>query len=196
MRLLSFVMAEGVPKLLDFGVSRMLPAAGALGDRTAPDRRVMTLNYSSPEQLRGDSISTASDVYSLGLLLYELLAGRQAHSLSGFSTVDFLRRVIGEDPPPPGAGADLDQIVMKAIRKPPAERYASARDLAADLDNYLARRPLTAVRPTNLYRPGKWVRRNRLPVSIGGLVVLPLLAAGVAKSSRSEIGLQVIYDPA
>ncbi|MEK7408896.1 MAG: serine/threonine-protein kinase, partial [Acidobacteriota bacterium] len=175
-----FVTAEGVPKLLDFGISRVLPAAGEEGDRTAPERRLMTLNYSSPEQLRGDAVSTASDVYSLGLLLYELLAGRQAYSLSGSSAVDLLRRVLEEDPPPPGADADLDQIVMKAVRKAPAERYASARELAADLENYLAGRPVTAVRPTTLYRLGKWVRRNRLPVAIGALVALLLLAAGVA----------------
>jgi non-specific serine/threonine protein kinase/serine/threonine-protein kinase len=174
------VTAEGVPKLLDFGISRVLPAAGEGGDATAPEWRVMTLNYSSPEQLRGDPISTATDIYSLGLLLYELLAGRPAYSLSGSSTLDLLRQVLENDPSPPGAGPDLDQVVMKAIHKAPADRYASARDLAADLDNYLAGRPVTAVQPTNLYRLGKWVRRNRLPVSIGGLVALLLLAAGLA----------------
>jgi tetratricopeptide (TPR) repeat protein len=175
-----FVTADGVPKLLDFGISRVLPADGEEGDRTAPEWRLMTLNYSSPEQLRGEAVSTASDVYSLGLLLYELLAGQPAYSLAGSSTVDLLRQVLEEDPPPPGAGADLDPIVMKAVRKAPAERYASARELAADLDNYLAGRPVTAVPPSNLYRLGKWVRRNRLPVTIGALVALLLLAAGVA----------------
>jgi len=130
--------------------------------------------------LRGEAVSTSSDVYSLGLLLYELLAGRQAFSLSGASTAELLRQVLEEDPPPPGAGVDLDQIVMKSIRKAPAERYSSARDLAADLENYLAGRPVTAVRPTRLYRFRKWVRRNRVSVSIGALVLLMLLATGAA----------------
>ncbi|MCC7235208.1 MAG: serine/threonine protein kinase [Bryobacterales bacterium] len=174
------VTAEGVPKLLDFGISRVLPAAGEGRDATAPEWRVMTLNYSSPEQLRGDPISTATDIYSLGLLLYELLAGRPAYSLTGSSTVDLLRQVLENDPSPPGAAADVDQVVMKAIHKSPADRYASARDLASDLDNYLAGRPVAAVRPTNLYRLGKWARRHRVPVLLGTLVVLLLLAAGAA----------------
>lgn len=175
-----FVTAEGVPKLLDFGISRVLPAAGEEGDRTAPERRLMTLNYASPEQLRGEPVSTANDVYSLGLLLYELLAGRQAYSLSGTSTADLLRRVLEEDPSPPGGDADLSQIVMKSIRKMPAERYASAREMVADLDNYLEGRPVTAARPTKLYRFGKWARRHRIPVIAGALAGLLLLAAGVA----------------
>lgn len=174
------VTAEGVPRLLDFGISRVLPAAGEGREATAPEWRVMTLNYSSPEQLRGDPVSTATDIYTLGLLLYELLAGRPAYTLSGSSTVDLLRQVLENDPPPPGAGADLDQVVMKAIHKSPAGRYTSARDLSADLDNYLAGRPVSAVQPTNLYRVGKWVRRNRYSVSIGAVVVLLLLAAGGA----------------
>lgn len=175
-----FVTADGVLKLLDFGISRMLPADGEDGDRTAPERRVMTLNYSSPEQLRGEAVSTSSDVYSLGLLLYELLAGRPAFSLSGASTAELLRQVLEVDPPPPGAGPDLDQIVMKSIRKAPGERYASVRELSADLENCLAGRPVTAMRPTSLYRFGKWVRRNRVSVTIGALVLLMLLGAGAA----------------
>ncbi|MCC7499633.1 MAG: protein kinase [Bryobacterales bacterium] len=174
------VTADGVPKLLDFGISRVLPADGEERDATAPEWRVMTLNYSSPEQLRGDPVSTATDIYALGLLLYELLAGRPAYALSGSSTVDLLRQILENDPPPPGAGADLDQVVMKAIHKSPAGRYASARDLASDLDNYLAGRPVVAVRPANLYRLGKWVRRNRYIVFSGALVALLLLAAGGA----------------
>ncbi|MCC6391127.1 MAG: serine/threonine protein kinase [Bryobacterales bacterium] len=181
------VTAEGEPKLLDFGISRILPANGEEGDRTAPERRLMTLNYSSPEQVRGEPVSTVSDVYSLGLLLYELLAGRQAYSLSGSSTLDMLRRVLEVDPPPPEAGADLDQIVLKSIRKAPEERYASARELAADLDNYLAGRPVTAVRATKLYCLGKWVRRNRVPVTIGALVALMLFTAGAAVVWQMQI---------
>ncbi|MCC6368631.1 MAG: serine/threonine protein kinase [Bryobacterales bacterium] len=175
-----FVTAEGVPKLLDFGISRVLPADGEEGDRTAPEWRLMTLNYASPEQLRGEAVSTGADVYSLGLLLYELLAGRQAYSLSGSPAANLLRQVLEEDPPPPGAGADLDQIVMKSIRKAPAERYASARELAADLENYLAGRPVSAIPPAKLYRLRKWIRRNRIAVTIGALVTLMLLAAGAA----------------
>lgn len=172
------VTAEGAPKLLDFGISRVLAPDGQEDDRTAPDRRLMTLNYASPEQLRGEPVSTAADVYSLGLLLYELLAGRKAYSLSGSPAADLLRQVLEEDPPPPGAGADLDQIVMKAIHKVPAGRYASAREFAADLENYMTGRPVSAMPPARLYRLGKWVRRNRLTVTIGAFLALVLLAAG------------------
>jgi non-specific serine/threonine protein kinase/serine/threonine-protein kinase len=171
------VTAEGVPKLLDFGISRMLPTDGDEGNRTAPESRLVTLNYASPEQLVGDTVSTGTDVYSLGLLLYELLAGRQAYSLSGTSPADLLRQVLEEDPPATGTCDDLDQIVLKAIRKAPAERYASVREFAADLDNYLGGRPVTAVRPTRRYRAGKWVRRNRVPVAVGTVVAIVLLAA-------------------
>ncbi|MCZ2149787.1 MAG: serine/threonine protein kinase [Bryobacterales bacterium] len=174
------VTAEGVPKLLDFGISRMLPAAGEEGDRTAPERHLMTLNYASPEQLRGEAVSTGADVYSLGLLLYELLAGHQAYSLSGSLTADLLRQVLEEEPPRPGAGADLDQIVMKSIRKAPSQRYASARELAADLENYMAGRPVAAMPPAKLYRLGKWARRNRFTVTAGAFMALMLLAAGAA----------------
>jgi len=172
------VTPEGVPKLLDFGISRVLPAAGEEGEVTAPQRRLMTLHYSSPEQVRGEPVSTSSDIYTLGLLLYELLAGRPVHSLSGSSTEDILRQILEKDPPPPKAGPDIDQVVMKAISKAPSERYASARELAADLENYLEGRPVTAVQPTNLYRLGKWVRRHRAPVAAGVLVALTLIAAG------------------
>ncbi|MCC7497043.1 MAG: serine/threonine protein kinase, partial [Bryobacterales bacterium] len=181
------VTSEGMPKLLDFGISRVLPVDGEESDATAPERRVMTLNYSSPEQLRGDPVSTATDIYALGLLLYELLAGRPAYTLSGSSTVDLLRQVLEDDPPSPGAGNDLDQVVMKAIHKLPAGRYASARDLSADLDNYLAGRPVTAVRLTNLYRLGKWVRRNRYLVSSGALAVLLLLATATVAVWQSHV---------
>ncbi len=174
------VTAGGEPKLLDFGISKMLPADGNAADRTAPERRLMTLNYTSPEQLRGEPVSTVSDVYSLGLLLYELLAGHPACSMDGASAVEVIRRVLEEAPPPPGAARDLDQIVMKAIRKAPAERYATAREFSADLDNYLAGRPVTAVPPSPLYRLAKWVGRNRLPAALGAVVTLLLIAAGCA----------------
>jgi tetratricopeptide (TPR) repeat protein len=179
------VTAEGVPKLLDFGISRVL-SAGLDVEVTAPERRLMTLNYSSPEQVRGDPVSTSSDIYSLGLLLYELLAGRPALSLAGLPTEEMLARVMDDDPPRPSQVAppqdarelsgDLDQIVMKAIRKAADERYASAREFAADLENYLSERPVTAVSPTKLYRMRKWVRRHHAPVAAGMLALLALIA--------------------
>jgi tetratricopeptide (TPR) repeat protein len=189
------VTVDGTAKLLDFGISRVL-SANFEADVTAPERRLMTLNYSSPEQVRGDAVTTSSDIYSLGLLLYELLAGRPAFSLSGLSTQEMLRRVTEQDPPSPGKVApsssarelsgDLDQIVMKAIRKTPAERYASARELAADLEKYLAGRPVSAVALTKGYRLRKWVGRHRVPVAAGTVAALALIAgaAGIVWEMR------------
>ncbi|MEZ5398941.1 MAG: serine/threonine-protein kinase [Bryobacteraceae bacterium] len=181
------VTADGVPKLLDFGISRVLLESGAEASLTLPENRVATLNYASPEQLQGGAVSTASDVYSLGLLLYELLAGRPAFPSGDSSPVELLRRVIEEDPPSPGIGGDLERIVMKAIQKAPAERYATVREFSADLEHYLAGRPVSAVPPTRMYRLSKWVNRNRLPVAAGTIVALLLLAAGATVTWQMHV---------
>jgi eukaryotic-like serine/threonine-protein kinase len=139
------VTREGTPKLLDFGIARILDPAG--GETTATAAPAMTPEYASPEQLRGEPVGTPTDVYSLGIVLYELLAGRKPYRFSGRGPVELARILQQEEPEPPSTvmphlrGAlqgDLDTIVLKALRKEPARRYLSTFDLAEDLRRHLS----------------------------------------------------------
>jgi serine/threonine protein kinase len=180
------VTLDGKPKLLDFGIAKVIGEAAA--QMTLPQDRLMTLAYSSPEQVRGEAISTTSDTYSLGLLLYELLAGKPVIQSAGASFTETIHRVCEWDPPPPSQAAetprgrkelrgDLDNIILKAIRKEPERRYASARDLAADLRNYLEGRPVAAHSPTHWYRMSKFIRRNRVAVAVATLAGAAVITA-------------------
>jgi serine/threonine protein kinase/tetratricopeptide (TPR) repeat protein len=180
------VTPDGKPKLLDFGIAKVIGEAAA--QMTLPQDRLMTLAYSSPEQVRGEAISTTSDIYSLGLLLYELLAGKPVIQSAGASFTETIHRVCEWDPPPPSQAAetprgrkelrgDLDNIILKAIRKEPERRYASARDLAADLRNYLEGRPVAAHSPTHWYRMRKFIRRNRVAVAVATLAGVAVITA-------------------
>src|SRR5262249_20849856 len=133
--------------------------------------RTMTLAYASPEQVAGKSLSVATDVFSLGVVLYELVAGVSPWQHP--ETAAGLVQAIGHyDPPPPGDAArpprrrgtrdDLDAIVLKALRKDPLERYPSVQALAADLENFLAQRPVQARRGGRWYAARKFVQRNKL----------------------------------
>jgi eukaryotic-like serine/threonine-protein kinase len=202
------VTADGEPRLLDFGIAKLLarderapgPAA------TGTESRVMTPEYASPEQLRGDAISTASDVYSLGVLLYELLAGRRPHDTGGRPRHE-VERAIAEDEPEapsaalasdPGAAAeaarargttperlrrqlrgDLDTIVLTAMRTDPARRYGTAEQLAADVRRHLAGLPVSARRDTWPYRAQKFVRRHRVGVAAASAFAILLVGASV-----------------
>src|SRR5262249_21340499 len=146
---------------------------------TRPLERVMTPAYASPEVVRGECVTTAADVYSLGALLYELLTGRAAFQLSSSQAAEVERVVCLEEPPKPGAldrrlRGDLENIILMAMHKEPARRYASVEQLIADLDRYLTGYPVAA-RSDRLYRWGKFARRNR-----GALAACVLAAAGVA----------------
>ena len=151
------VTEEGTPKLLDFGIAKILALSpGDGGDVTIGQAHPMTPDYASPEQIRGGVISTASDVYSLGVLLYELLAGVRPFRLAGMTFEEAVRAVCETEPPPPRSVApaiasDLDAIVRKAMRKLPAERYASARELSSDIAAFVAGRPIAARRPSAAY---------------------------------------------
>jgi tetratricopeptide (TPR) repeat protein len=181
------VTTEGVPKLLDFGIAKILaPAAGPLDAATLTLGPAMTPDYASPEQLRGGPITTASDVYSLGVLLYELLAGARPYRLTGKTLAEILQVVCERDPDRPSVVAsrselsgDLDAIVLKAMRKEPRQRYASAEEFARDLGRYLAERPVLARRGTYRYVARKFVGRHKLAVGIASVAAV-LTVAGVA----------------
>jgi tetratricopeptide (TPR) repeat protein len=183
------ISTSGEVKLLDFGIAKPFglhpDAKGEALTRT--DVRPMTPEYASPELLRGGEATTASDVYQLGLLLYEILTGTRAQPLEGTTAAEAERIVCERDPPPPsivtGARAlrgDLDAIVMKAIRKEPRERYATPLDLADDLERWMASEPVRARRGSGLYRARKFVRRNRVATAFAAALVV--LLAGFAVS--------------
>ncbi len=193
---------DGRPHLLDFGISKLLdPETQASLAVTRTEARVLTPAYASPEQLRGEPVSPASDIYSLGVVLYELLAGRRPFAEAGDSRAALELAVLGTDPEPPsqvakrtalspaeaavaGAarelGRDLDAICLKALRKDPRDRYATAEGLAADLRRSLARRPVHARRGGWRYRALRFVGRERGRIATFGALALALAALAFA----------------
>ncbi len=185
------VTEAGEPKLLDFGIARVLEAGTATESNTTS--LLLTPAYASPEQARGGAIGTASDVYSLGMILFELLAGERAYLVEGVPAAEAARRIAEVVPPAPSAVArrrgderlakalagDLDNIVLMALRKEPERRYASVERLAADLERYLDNRPVSARADTTWYRASKFVRRRRGPIAAAAAIAL-LLVGGVA----------------
>lgn len=179
------VTADGEPKLLDFGLAKAFETDA---NTTQTGFRAFTPSYASPEQFLGKQITTLSDVYSLGVVLYELLTGRKPFNFEGRSLDEMIRTITDADPPRPSEisrgeadtsglsiDRDLDNIVLKALQKEPAMRYGSVEDLARDIERYLAGEPVTARPNTFTYRAGKFIRRNRVAVSAAGIVVLSLI---------------------
>jgi len=191
------VTREGVPKLLDFGIAKLLDAESGDPARTETAERVMTPEYASPEQVRGDSVTTASDVYALGVLLYELLSGRRPFQLRTKSPLEAMRIICEQAPeapskktapdrkPPAARGSprlddELDNIVLMAMRKEPARRYVSVAALAADVEAYLAGYPIRARADRWSYRGRKFVGRHKLSVAGAALAFLALIAFTIA----------------
>ena len=172
------VTAEGQVKLLDFGIAKLLHADGE-EDRTAltsDGGTALTPDYASPEQVKGEDITTATDVYALGVLLYVLLSGRHPTRGDKSTPGDAVRGVLDVEPQRLGL-ADLDNIIAKALRKLPSERYASVAGFADDLRRYLRHEPVSA-RPDSLgYRVRKFARRNRTAVATAAVVSVVLIAA-------------------
>ena len=203
------VTPEGEPKLLDFGIAKLLQPEGAADApaETATLFRMMTPDYASPEQIRGERITTASDVYALGVVLYELLAGKKPYAVTGNTPGELLRVVCERDPEKPSVAAnsrelrgDLDAIIAKAMRKEPERRYVSVAELADDIRRHLAGRPVLARRGTFAYRAGKFARRHRIALAASAVAAVALVG-GVALTLReaararaAEASAQQRYD--
>lgn len=186
------VDGHGMPRLLDFGIASLL-GDGADSTVTREVGQALTPAYAAPEQLRGEAVTTATDVYALGLVLYETLSGRHPFRRSGTSERELLQAITTRDAARPSQAVqagpvraaelrgDLDNIVLSAIEREPARRYGSAQALAADLRAWLAGRPVSARAQTFTYLAGKFIARNRLAVASAFIAVLGLLAAaGIA----------------
>ena len=188
------VTADGVPKLLDFGIAKSLEGADHPGT-TQEGQRPMTPAYASPEQVRGAVITTASDVYSLGVVLYELLTGASPYRLKDKSDLTLRVAIRDQEPTRPSTAAraartqlrgDLDTIVLKTLTKEPEGRYGSVRELSEDIGRYLGHLPVVARRPSLPYRSRKFVRRHRLAVAAGvvAAAVVVFFVAALARQTR------------
>jgi tetratricopeptide (TPR) repeat protein len=187
------VTPAGEPKLLDFGIAALLADDGAASaGLTRTGHHSFTPEYASPEQIRGERVTTATDVYSLGVVLYRLLAERPPYDLSGLSTFDAMRKVCEVEPPAMSTVAelerravlrgDLDRIVAKALRKSPLDRYGTVAELAADLRAWREGRPVAAATQSVAYRVRRFTRRNRGTVA-AGVALLAVLLAGAGTTA-------------
>jgi eukaryotic-like serine/threonine-protein kinase len=182
------VAEDGTPRLLDFGTAKLLSPAPANPEAqlTREGYQSFTPQYASPEQVLGNPITTASDTYSLGVLLYLLLTDTLPYELKELTTGEMLRAICEEPPRKPthAAGSkdhldsDLDAIVLKALRKEPLERYRTAEQLAADVRAFLDGRPVAACRGTVRYRASKFVQRHSLAIA-GAAVLVATLLTGI-----------------
>jgi tetratricopeptide (TPR) repeat protein len=178
------VVADGTPRLLDFGTAKLLTPLPSNSEFTLLGLQSFTPQYASPEQVMGRPITTASDIYSLGMLLYLVVAEVPPYEMNEFTTESMLRVICTDDPPRASAvavsaeppDADLDAIILKALRKEPQERYISADQFGADVQAWLERRPVLARRGTLRYRAGKFAHRNKLALVAAALLLVTVLA--------------------
>jgi hypothetical protein len=188
------VTEDGTAKLLDFGIAKLLPGHQDASSAAKTRAGLMTPDYASPEQIRGGPISTLTDVYALGVLLYELLSGRKPFSEPKAEVHEILRRICEDEPAKPSAAAgraelrgELDNIVLKAMQKEPSARYASVEQFDADLRSHLDGLPVLAQGNSVFYQAGKFVKRNRASVAAAAIVLISLCAGVIATTMQAGI---------
>ena len=209
------VLDDGTPKLLDFGIAKLLREDDSTPDLTRTAMRAFTPSYASPEQLRGQPVGTASDVYSLGVMLYELLTGQRPHAVDAGSDLALLDAVCNQIPTLASAATkrhpedsretkaaeratsfaawnktlrgDLDLILSRAVSADITRRYQSVEQFSADLDRYLANRPITARKDSWTYRAQKYWSRHKALVSVTSLALVILLVSGFALWRQYQI---------
>jgi non-specific serine/threonine protein kinase/serine/threonine-protein kinase len=203
------VTKAGVPRLLDFGIAKLLGTGPETRDTTVTLARRLTPEYASPEQLRGELITTASDVYSLGVLLYRLLTGSSPYNAADLSPGQLERVICVDEPRRPSAvisssaatniregspeklrrrlKGDLDNIVLMSLRKEPHRRYASAEQFSEDITRHLSNLPVIARPDTVRYRAGKFIVRHRTGVAAAAALVFLLIAGVVATSWQARV---------
>lgn len=219
------VSNDGEPKLLDFGIAKLLAADefGAM-NQTATLLQVMTPEYASPEQVKGETVTTATDVYSLGVVLYELLTGQRPHKFESRQPADIVQAICTKEPekpseavrrgerekwqkgasipagdensfsqsrhrpvPPSHLSGDLDNIVLKALRKEPQRRYASVEQFSEDLRRHLEGLPVAARKDTFSYRAAKFIGRHKIGVAAAAGLLLMLLAGIVTTAWEARV---------
>jgi tetratricopeptide (TPR) repeat protein len=198
------VTRDRVPKLLDFGIAKILQSGdGAEPLMTAAGVRPMTPEYASPEQVRGEAVTTATDVYSLGVVLYELLTGTLPYRFTTRSAEEVQRAITEQNAERPSTAAaaagakskienrkslrgDIDNIVLMTLRKEPERRYQSVDQLSEDIRRHLENRPVLARKDAIGYRAAKFIQRNKVGVAAALLIVVSLVAGLIATTWQAH----------